>query len=185
MELFNSTLLVLSLAISGSSLLLIFIWRKKDFQITILKEQISAYNDLIENLFATSQDINTAYNEKVGKLLSEKGIDYSDDDLNLQQTLLFAEFSKKYNESFNRFQALIHLLPEDVIDTIMDYYKYMAELFRNNNDAELGVKLLTDLNQKTYEVVNAIRDHMAIDDITERTKKMLSEKQQLKFIQPQ
>jgi hypothetical protein len=182
MEWLNSAVVVLSLAISGSSLLLVFIWRKKDFQIAILKEQMTAYNNLIQNLFVTSQEINTAYNEKIGKLLVEKGLDYSDEELNLQQTLLFADFNEKYNESFNKFQAHVHLLPEDVIDTTMDYYTYMTELFRNNNDAELGVKLLTDLNQKTYEVVNAIREHLAIDDITERIKKMLSEGQQIKFI---
>lgn len=43
------------------------------------------------------------------------------------------------------------------------------------------MNLLTELNQKIYEVINAIRNHAAIDDITERTKSMLSSKQQLRF----
>ena len=181
MEWLNGIGIILSIVISATSLLLIYTWRKKDFQITILKEQMNAYSDLMQNLFETSQEINTAYNEKVGKVIMEKGLDYSEEELNLHQSFVFVEFSKRYNESFNRFQRHIFLLPEDVIDATMEYYKYLSNLFENNNDSELGIKLLTELNQKIYKVINAIRNHAAIDDITERTRKMLSEGQQLRF----
>jgi hypothetical protein len=181
MEWLNGIGIILSLAISASSLSLVFIWRKKDFQVTILKEQMNAYGDLLQNLFETSQEINTAYNDKVGKMVLEKGLNYSEEELSLHQTFVFVEFSKKYNESFNKFQKHIFLLPEDVIDATMEYYKYFSNLFENNNDSELGIKLLTEPNQKIYEVINAIRNHAAIDDITERTRTMLSKEQQLKF----
>lgn len=132
MDWINIVALVIPLAISSSSLLLVFIWRKKDFQLAIFKDQMSAYHDLLENLFETSQEINYAYNEKMSKLVLEKGLDYTEEEFATNQSEVFIEFSKKYKTSFNRFQRRIFLLPEDVIDATMEYYNYLSQLFESN-----------------------------------------------------
>ncbi len=58
----------------------------------------------------------------------------------------------------------------------------MSELFEDENDAVLGLKLLVNLNQKVFDVISTIRNHIAIDDLTQETRMLLSKRPQLKFI---
>ena len=136
----------------------------------------------MENLFHTTQEINKLY----GKTFAEKMIDKPDlfdtDEFIEEQGIVFVLFEPQYTVSYNLFQSLIFLLPEDVIDATMDYYQYMVDLFEEENDDELGIKLKMNLNQKVFEVINAIRNHIAIDTLTDETRKLLSKGSQLKFI---
>ncbi len=154
MEHLKDIAIFFSLAVSVCSLFIVYTYRKKDFQIAILKEQMAAYSDLLENLFQTKEALNKLYQSKMSEsVLNESDEDFVDK-FELTQTLIFVEFGEEYDKSFNRFQKQIFLLPEDVIDATMAYYNYMADLFENNNDENLGVKLLTELNQKIFEVMN-------------------------------
>ena len=172
----------LALAVAICSFYLGYQFRKKDFQVAILKEQISAYNELIKTLFQLNQSINETYSKTIS---AEQAINDEKywEQIPLIQQFMFAGFTP-YTESFNKYQSMIHLLPEDVIDATMNYYNYFANLFEKENDHELGVKLLTELNQQVYEVINVIRQHIGIDDISEANMKILSAgKQQLKFVE--
>jgi hypothetical protein len=93
----------------------------------------------------------------------------------------FVSFEEQYRESYNKYFALSFLLPEDVIRTSMEYYSFLSDLFENDNDAELGIKLLTTLNEKVFDVVNVIRNHIAIDDLSTETRKLMSAKPQFQF----
>lgn len=175
----------LSIVIAVLSLCVVFIYRKKDFQITILKQQILGYSDLLSNLAETSKELSEAINKKLASLIDKKGMQYSDDELTAQQYQAFVEFGDKYNTSYNQFQKNIFLFPEDVIDAAMEYYQYIPYLFEKENDHDLGLKLTYELNQKYFDVVNVIRQHMGIDDISASNMKILSSgKHQLKFTKP-
>lgn len=178
METVKDIILILtSSCLAIANFYLLFKFRKKDFQIAILKEQIIAYNKLLENLFQTNERIRQAYNEgiDVEKLLSDPG---SIEQLQMEQSLIFLKFGTYYSASFSKFQSLMFLLPEDVIVVTHNYYSYFANLFENENDNDLGIKLYSSLNQKVFDVMNIIREHLATDAITSETRKLFSSAKQ-------
>src|SRR5882672_4459616 len=157
-EIIKDGLLVLTFLLSLCNFYLLFRFRKKDFQIAILKEQFNAYGRLIETLFYTAERINQVYKENIDaeKLLSDNN--YLEN-IETVQRLIFVKFGDEYTASFNKFQSLIFLLPEDVMNATMKYYQCLSHLFENENDADLGIKLSINLYHKVYEVINKVRTH--------------------------
>lgn len=173
-------LIAFTAIVGTANLILVFRFRKKDFQIAVLKEQFEAYNKLLENLFQTSELLRQAYNKEMGEKLL-RGIAFlnNPDELETVHRLIFVNFGSEYTASFSRSQSLMFLLPEDVIVAVHEYYRYVGDLFENNSeDPELGVKLSTEVNQKVFDVMNVIRQHLAIDSISKETRKLFASDKQ-------
>jgi hypothetical protein len=163
----------LTLAISSFSLIIVFKYRKKDFQLVILKEQLAAYRELSDMLFKQNKELKEAYSKHVDFtkiILNDEEYIKNVSILNLSFLATF----EPYQTNYSKFQGMLHLLPEDIIAAVIDYYVYISDLFEGSENEYLGTALLLHLDQKCFEVVNVIRQHLGVDTISNSNQKILS-----------
>jgi hypothetical protein len=143
---------------------------------------MAAYENLISNLFETNRIANEAYS----KMISVENLLIDPEYLSKLPQLqigAYMQFLPQYQKSFSQVQCELFLLPEDVIDETMNYYIHLTDLFGKNEDPELGLKLITEMNNKVYAVIDVIRHHIALDTMTEETRKLLSRKEQFRLVE--
>lgn len=163
----------LTLAISTFSLIIVFTYRKKDFLLVILKEQLAAYRELSDMLFKQNKELKDAYSKHVDFTRIMTNDEEYIKNVSLLNLSFIATF-EPYQTNYIKFQSMIHLLPEDVIVAVIDYYVYISDLFEGSENEYLGTKLLLNLDQKCFDVVNVIRQHLGIDTISNYNQKILS-----------
>jgi len=179
MDLLKNLLIAGTFFLSLFNFYLLFKFRKKDFQLAVLKEQMDAYRKLIANLFDLNMSINKAYDEVFPN-------DSNQDENNFENMLekqdaVIVKFKDDYATTYNNFQSLIYILPDEVIESAFNYFHFVATVYEDPYDADVAANKLKNLNQKAFDVVNEIRNHMVIDDLTDATKHMLGKEPQLRF----
>lgn len=161
------------LAISFSSMLislcaLILTWRmrKKDFQISVHKEQILSAHLLIEKQLELQSRLIKYYQEDVSYLFTKHGPSIPDDQLAIVQGNVFIKAEEEYNSLLRSIQIQSILLPNSVLESGYDYLKYISNLFENHNNSDLGFKLYTEVYEQINNTVNAVRDELGINHLS-------------------
>ena len=167
--------------VSIGTLVFIIAWRKKDYQISLAKEQIISYRSFINDLFDISEAIRKLHGEKVAQLILKRGLNYKEEELHSIQLATFIEFKDRFKSSYSNFQKQTIVLPKNVIVAGIAYFEYLGDLFENQNNSDLSMKLHVDLNEKIYDAIYAIRKNLVVDDLTDGMVKLLSKGQQFTF----
>jgi hypothetical protein len=174
MEILQISLLILTFLLSFFAFLNTIKYRNKDFQIYLLKEQVETSKQLILLLSDFNEKVNELYNLHVAPYIFKNPIDEID---NLEAS--FFKMQSEYNpflkEKTIQFQNMTLLLPNDVIEAVADYMSYMEELFEYEDASDLGDKLLNEWKDKFFDIIDTIRECVAVDQLSEQTKSLLAD----------
>jgi hypothetical protein len=159
-----------SMLISLCALLFTWRMRKKDFQISIHKEQLLSAHKLVEKQLELQSVLINFYQQDVAYIITEKGLSFPDDRLWQVQNTVFLKAAPEYNSLLRSIQIQSILLPNSVLETGYDYLKYISDLFELHNDHELGIKLQSEVYNQINNTINAIRSELGIDHLSDANK---------------
>jgi len=150
-----------------------FKYRKKDFQIYLLKEQVETSKELIVLLSEINEKTLELYNLHIAPYIFKNPEDVIEQ---LEESFykMQVDYIPFLKNKVVKFQNMSLLLPDEVIEAVAEYLSYMEELFEYEDATDLGNKLLNEWNDKFFDVIDVIREHVAVDDLTEQTKSLLS-----------
>lgn len=167
-----------TMMISLCALIITWRMRKKDFQISVHKEQLHVSQKLIDEQVELHRELIGHYQFNVAHLVSESGdlLNITEEQLRLSQAIVFQRSAEAYNKYLRVLQFHSIILPNAVTESGYEFLLYVGDLFENNNDSDLGVKLHSEVYEKINDTVNAVRRELGIDHLSDVNRSLLSKR---------
>jgi hypothetical protein len=166
------------MAISFCALLISWRLRKKDFQLNVHREQIQASQKLIDMQFELQEVLIANYHHNFGSLVNQSGDleKISEEEMLDAQAAVFQMSIHAYNKYLRVMQTQGLILPNPVFESGNEYIEYVGALFEGDYDHDLGVKLYEELYHRIGTTINAVRDELGIDHLSNVNRNFLSQK---------
>lgn len=150
-------------------------YRRKDLYNQLLKEQITAAYSVVNDLIALNVLFNEKYKEVVGTKFSQhlmSGRDIDEFNYDFYQTQLLIEVQPEFQTIIRQVMSKGFIFPQNLQKLMTDPFKKISDLFENDNDAELGFKLMK-LWDDTGDLVDELNHYFKIDKLSKQMKRKL------------
>lgn len=150
-------------------------YRRKDLYNQLLKEQITAAYSVVNDLLLLNEIFNDKYKNIVGKKLAEHlmaGKSIDDFQYDFFQTQLLLEIQPEHQSLFRQVTSKAFIFPQQLQKLMVIPFEKIANLFENNNDANLGFELL-QLGNDIANLVDELNHYFKIDKLSKQMKRRL------------
>jgi hypothetical protein len=169
----KTAILILSFLLSAFSFFVYFKYRKKDFQIALLKEQFNACREIYSDISQMTEELKELYNKHVGMVRLNKQ-DLTGAELeHLQRWFFIQYFGSRYTFYYNGFRKKTLLLPTESVELFAEYFGYVGDLFENRPDEDLNEEINLILDEKLLEIMEELNYSLGVDELSSRRKTLL------------
>jgi len=170
-----------ALVVSVAGYWLNYRMRLKDFQLAIMREQLSASQTLVQIVLDHNAEAKRDYEQKVVPVMQQYGMEEWPKTVvsNLNMSLL-VKYSELHNKYYKLFLLQSVVLPDTIVDAGLNYFDRVGKMMENNDYMKTNDVIHFEFYDDLAELIAVIREEIGIDRLAEETRRLLSNHSLLK-----